>query len=574
MFKTLKKNLVFLLFGIFGFASCSIPYSVHKLQVSNQYPYEHLYFEGVQHRLFGNPEKALKSLRAARNLDDSSDAIHFELALSFLRLNQLDSAIHSLVRAVYLSPDNYLYHELLSDLYIENKDIPNALYHQKYIASHDTTNVYNKFQLSILYASVDSLAQALNHLSAIEETYGFNPAVTQMKMKIYFEQNKYQQSMDELNKLKSYFPEDPYIYLFESELLFSKGYDSTAFSLINEVIDLHPEYAEARFELFNKTLMFGKVNDALHQLGKIFLDESIDDLDKAHLFYPLLYDKYLYNNNVQSLDSIVTFGLRIHPTSPHITQIAFEHFLRSNNLIAAKDLLQSLLRENPNVVNVENHTQLIQILYTLNDYDELLNALDTALTLFPDHADFYHIHFSVLLELDRVDEALSTLQTGISIIKNPSDLSDLYGTLGDYYYEAGHRQKSYKNYKKALNYNSENSRVLNNYAYYLSLDKKKLKRALKMSSLAVELDPNSSTYIDTKGWILFQMKRYSEAKDVLRNAVAKDGDSSAVIAEHYGDALYMSGNKENAYIYWLKARDLGGDSDKLKNKIHSKTYIP
>lgn len=567
-------SLVFLVFIVFGLASCSFQNAVHKLQVTNQYPYEHLYFQGVQNRLFGNPQKALKSLRAARNLDDSSDAIHFELALSFLRLNHLDSALNSLNRAVTISPDNFLYHELLRDLYSQNEDIEKALYHQKLIVSQDSSNVYNKFQLSILYASLDSMSQALRHLNFIEQTHGFNPAVSEMKMKIYFQQNKFQYSLDELNKLKSFSTDDPYLYLFESQLLFSKGYDSTAFALINEVITLHPDYTQARFELFHKTLLFGKPSDALEQLGQIFLDRSIDDFDKANLFYPLLYDKYLYNNNIPSLDSIISFGLQIHPTSPYITQIAFEHYLRSNNLIAAKDLLQFLLKENPHVVNIENYTQLVQILYTLSDFEELIDLLDRALKLFPTHPDFYHIKYAIHLETNQLKEALTTLEAGIQTISDASDLSDLYGTMGDFYFDMGESKKSFKNYEKALKLNPENSRVLNNYAYYLSLIHKNLYKALKMSSKAVELDPNSSTFIDTKGWVLFQMKRYNEAKDVLRNAVAKDGDSSAVIAEHYGDALYMSGYKENAYIYWLKARDLGGDSVKLLNKIQTKTYIP
>ena len=132
----------------------------------------------------------------------------------------------------------------------------------------------------------------------------------------------------------------------------------------------------------------------------------------------------------------------------------------------------------------------------------------------------------------------------------------------------------YKSYQNSLKHNPSNSRVLNNYAYYLALDKKKLIKALEMSTKAVALEPNNSTYIDTRGWILFTLKRYEEARDVLRNAIAKDGSTSAVINEHYGDALYKTGNKERAFIYWDKAKELGGGTEKLDIKINTKTYVP
>jgi tetratricopeptide (TPR) repeat protein len=95
-----------------------------------------------------------------------------------------------------------------------------------------------------------------------------------------------------------------------------------------------------------------------------------------------------------------------------------------------------------------------------------------------------------------------------------------------------------------------------------------------MSTKAVDLEPNNSTYIDTKGWVLFQMGEYEKAREVLRNAIAKSGSTSAVINEHYGDALYKTGNKENAYIYWMKAKEIGEGSDRLDEKLRTRTYVP
>ena len=67
-------------------------------------------------------------------------------------------------------------------------------------------------------------------------------------------------------------------------------------------------------------------------------------------------------------------------------------------------------------------------------------------------------------------------------------------------------------YDKSLEYNPTNVFVLNNYAYFLSLRNTNLEKAETMSKKANSLEPNSSTFQDTYGWILYQMKKYDDAK--------------------------------------------------------------
>lgn len=61
--------------------------------------------------------------------------------------------------------------------------------------------------------------------------------------------------------------------------------------------------------------------------------------------------------------------------------------------------------------------------------------------------------------------------------------------------------------------------VLNNYAYYLSLKKKDLQRAEEMSRKSNEIEPDNATYLDTYAWVLYQLKRYDEAKQYMDRAV-------------------------------------------------------
>ena len=64
-----------------------------------------------------------------------------------------------------------------------------------------------------------------------------------------------------------------------------------------------------------------------------------------------------------------------------------------------------------------------------------------------------------------------------------------------------------QNFELIISKDSLNYYVLNNYSYYLSLDKFKLNTALKLSYIAIRDNPTNPSYLDTYGWILFKMKK-------------------------------------------------------------------
>lgn len=64
-------------------------------------------------------------------------------------------------------------------------------------------------------------------------------------------------------------------------------------------------------------------------------------------------------------------------------------------------------------------------------------------------------------------------------------------------------KQCYKAYDHSLRYDPDNAMVLNNYAYFLSLEGRELEKALTMSSRAIALTDNNPTYLDTHAWVLF-----------------------------------------------------------------------
>jgi tetratricopeptide (TPR) repeat protein len=212
--------------------------------------------------------------------------------------------------------------------------------------------------------------------------------------------------------------------------------------------------------------------------------------------------------------------------------------------------------------------------------DMTIGICKEAISYLPDQPQFYfYLGVSEYMK-DDYKNALDALQKGVVYVdeNNAPLLSDFYGQIGDLYYHQEKLDSAFVTYDKALQYNPNNLGVLNNYSYFLSLTKKNLDKAEKMSSITVKAEPTNPTYLDTYGWVLFEQGAYTMAKIYIENAIKyseeKKEEISAEVLEHYGDVLYKTGEPENALEYWEKAKEKGDSkSETLDQKIQTKTYI-
>ena len=128
-------------------------------------------------------------------------------------------------------------------------------------------------------------------------------------------------------------------------------------------------------------------------------------------------------------------------------------------------------------------------------------------------------------------------------------------------------------YEKALKFDSANTYVLNNYAYYLSLRKENLNRAKELAEKCNELQPGNGSFQDTYAWVLFVMGDYENAALWIDKAIENGGIRSGTIMEHKGDILIRQGKTNDALDFWNRAKELGGTTDKIDQKINQKKYI-
>lgn len=152
-------------------------------------------------------------------------------------------------------------------------------------------------------------------------------------------------------------------------------------------------------------------------------------------------------------------------------------------------------------------------------------------------------------QYDAAMEQCGKLAQAAMAASDTTNLALAYNLEGDIAHQTGDMRRTYRAYDKALEIDPDCAAVLNNYAYFLSMERRSMRKALKMSSRAVELEPDNATYLDTLGWILFLQGKAEEAKPHFKRAMIFGGMDSAVVLEHYAQVLRALGENDLASYY-------------------------
>jgi tetratricopeptide (TPR) repeat protein len=259
--------------------------------------------------------------------------------------------------------------------------------------------------------------------------------------------------------------------------------------------------------------------------------------------------------------------VKVHPNEA-------KAFAMNGDILAIQEKKQGALSNYVQSISLDNShykiwQQIIFLASELNQNDTVIKYAEKAVEVFPTQPLFYYYAGSAFHYKKNYAKAIEQFSTGRKMTINNTDLVvQFLAQLGDSYNAIKNHPKSDSSYEEALILDPENVHVLNNYSYYLSLRKEKLDKAKKMCEKMLQKSPNEAAYLDTYGWVLYQLKEYENAKKYIEKALLKTND--ATIIEHYGDILFQIGDKTNAIIQWQKAKKGEGYSDLLDKKIESK----
>lgn len=526
------------------------------------------FLDGKKEVFRGNRDQATELFQKCLAIDENHTASMYELARIAESRKQYDTALQWMKKAVRIDPENRWYQVLLAQLH-ENT----GRYDEAAKVYEELVNTYPK-KIDYLYDWANALLhqgkyeESIELLDRIETNIGVSEDISVQKYRLYLKLDRIEDAVAEINKVIKKNPTEARFYGMLAELYKSQGKNELALQTYEELLRIDPNNPYIHLSLAEYYEESGDSEKAAESIRRAFKnpDLNIDTKIQILLSY---YDLSERNPNVKreayELNELL---VQTHPDDPKARSMYGDFLYRDSRLEEAREQYRE-------AVKLDNSKFLIwrQLLFIeseLQDYGAMLSESQTAMDLFPSQPLFYFFYGAAGVRKKKYEEAIEAMETGVDLVlENDALKSQFYANLGDAYNELKQYEASDKNYDLALELDPQNFYVLNNYSYFLALRGEKLEQAAQMARTCVELQPNSASYMDTYGWVLYKQGKYKEARDWLQRAVDKSGQESDVILEHLGDALYRLDDREGAMKYWKKAKEKGKGSEQLQQKIDS-----
>ncbi len=539
--------------------------------------FDYFFLEALRLKQNAKHSEAFQALSYALKVNPTSSAALYEISNYYLFLEQDSLAVEALKKAVQYDNTNFEYKMALANTTREfgRLDESIAIYNELVKENPGKPELY--YYLSDIYTRKGNIPEAIRSLDALEESMGMNEAISLQKFRLYSSIEQQENAFKEVEKLAVKYPMEPKYQIILGDLYLEQKKPEQAllrYQKAHEIDPQNPYYVVSManyYEYQQDNEAAEKEIDTALRSPKLDVDTKIQILGR--------YIQMLIQNkkNMDVVNSLFKTLMEQHSQEKELNMMYGQFLLSQKKIEEAKFQFQVVTEASPD--NRMAWLQLLKISISENNPDEVIKVCDAALIHFQDASEFYFYKGAAYYQKKEYRQALDTYLKGLEVIP-PEDqqmLSDFYGQIGDLYYHVKEKKKAYEAYDKALDINENNIVVLNNYAYFLTLDKTDLDKAERMSAKCVKIQPNNSTYIDTYAWVFFTKGMYTLAKFYIESAMSQDEEKSAEIMDHYGDILFKTGDVEKAVEQWKKALEIkekesDPDTEILKKKIADKTY--
>ena len=556
----MKRGIVILLVALFccGF----IPQHKAARQTTPKKSVSELYSEAIKAvTIHKDTINALCAIEAIFQ-QDSTYAPALNLLSRITRVPQ--NAVEYSERAYLSDTTNRYYLEGYGNALVQGGEYEKAIpVYEKIVAKSTEPNDYRI--LAILLDNKRKTQEAIAVLDTAEVRFGRIPYLGRMRQ--YYLLKTGQTLAAEADARKA-IEEAPYLaenHISLAEIYAATRRDSLALVSFQQAIAIDSLASEPWLALGEFHQKRGNMVAYLTILERIFGNDQLPLQGKIEEWKTLSNNLNAYRKFYPQYDALIK---RLYIRNPESKEVAIQyaqHLILSGKAEEALRLCKQLIDyKKP---NIEEFTRVIEIENHLNRPDSVRHYTDLALALFPHNTDLLHMRGALALQRKEYDDALVLYNEALKHADNDTLRSSLWGAIGDVEHQRNEMKRCYKAYDKALKLNADNALVLNNYAYFLSLDGKELERALTMITRALALSQNNATYLDTMAWVLYKLGRYDEAKKHMQQALSLDRSQGAEYALHYGDILYALGEEFMAKTYWRKALERGADKEEIERRF-------
>lgn len=549
---------------------------VPPLTEEQQRKFDYYYLEAIRLKQAGDYDAAFDLLQHSLAINPHDASALYELAQYYLYLKQPERAEAALEQSVAAAPDNYWFAQALSQIYLQQNEADKATALLEDMVERFSTRLDPLYSLLEIYNRQEDYDRVLDVLNQIEQRTGKNEQLSLEKFRIYLRKGDNKRAFGEMENLVAEYPKDLRYRVVLGDVYLQNGKKDEARDIYQQVLAEEPDNAMAMYSLAGYYEETGQDSLYQQQLDSLLLNRKVTTDVKSNVMRQLIIRNEQAGGDSLRIITLFDRIMQQDPDESDLPMLYAQYLLSKGMNQQSLPVFRRVLDIDP--TNTAARMTLLGEAVRQKDYKGIVNLCEAGIESNPDMLEFYYyLAFGYIQEDNRTDDVLSTCQKALAHVTSESKkevVSEFYAIMGDSYHTKGMTEQAFAAYDSALVYNPDNIVVLNNYAYYLSLERRDLDRAEEMSYRTVKAEPGNATYLDTYAWVLFEKGNYAEARLYIDDAMKNGGGESSGVAEHCGDIYYMTGDVDGALKYWKQAWDMGIRTDVLKEKIEKKKFIP
>ncbi len=579
-----KKNIIWLLVAVWTLVSCgtvknakekpAVALAQSSLTPEQQRKYDYFFLEAMRLKEKKDYASAFGLLQHCLDIHPNAASALYEVSQYYMFLRQVPQGQEALEKAVASAPDNYWYSQGLASLYQQQNELDKAITLLEQMAVRFPGKQDPLFNLLDLYGRQEKYDEVISTLNRLEKHMGKNEQLSMEKFRIYLQMKDDKKAFQEIESLVQEYPMDMRYQVILGDVYLQNGKKQEAYDVYQKVLAAEPDNPMAIFSMASYYKQTGQEGLYQQQLDTLLLNKKVTPDTKVSVMRQMIVENEQADKDSTQIIALFDRIMKQEQDDPQIPMLYAQYLLSKNMEAESVPVLEQVVDLDP--TNKAARMMLVGTAVRKEDYKQIIKVCEPGIEATPDALEFYYYLAIAYNQAEQPDSVVSICKRALKHTTADSKkevVSNFYSILGDMYHTQKQMKEAYAAYDSALVYNPSNIGALNNYAYYLSVERRDLDKAEEMSYKTVKAEPNNATYLDTYAWILFEKGNYAEARIYIDNAMKSDDEKSDVIVEHCGDIYYMTGDVDGALSYWKKALEMGSESKTLKQKIEKKKYI-
>ncbi len=543
--------------------STSLPGS--RIKEYDSLAFDRLYVEAIKLKLTGNNGDALKYLEQCIGLNPESDATYYQMAQILISNENIEEGKKYLKKAYAIDKENLWYLMMLASTYYQESKIDSAIIFYEKAVNYYPEKTGMKITLGNLYSENRKFEQANRIFESIDKEYGINKSSTVALVQNLMWAGKYDEALEKIKKLLEIYPDEILYNGLMAEIYRGLGENNKAMDVYNRMIENNPDDPQTQLSLCDFLINEKEYDELFMVINKVIMNDKLLRENKLTLLARMIEMPAIVQQKSKEL-KISLMILEAQYKNDHVVQILRpEVLIQEKKYDEAENLMEEIIEKQPD--NYFAFEKLLLLYLDIGNYKKLEEKGKECATKFNRSFLAKVLYATGAIENKNYEIALEELRKATILAGNNQEMNmQVISMKADLYYRMKEYDKAFETFEEALGKNNDDMMTLNNYAYYLAEQNKKLKEAENMARKVIENERDNNTYLDTYGWVLYKRGKLRESEEIFKEII-ESGEEDAEYYEHYGYILMKRKKCKEAIIFWEKALEMDNSKNHLSNEI-------